>query len=360
MAVAAAWLGAAAALAALIHRPAARDAVVAATRRARVPLAFLAAVVAFGLLAYPAFDGRRDIGGGSDADDGVFLVLDAIRDGGDPYALDTYLGGAPTTGPGSALWFLPFGTRALYPLGIAAAVAVTIAAVRWAHGRWDEAGLVAVLLAGSVPFWEGVGQGSDHLVFACSLVWACCALRPRAGATTLDPRVVAAAAVVVGVLATSRALFGVVPVLAAASLWWRDRRAALLFGGIGSAVAVALHAWLIGRSGWDGYDPVQQLLVKGGDETPASGKALLALGALAAAALVGRELTRRHAARTEVLLLAGVVVPMSAIALAGLTAEPVEVWSGGNYLLDSVVLAAYWVTIRLLPAPRPAPSPPPR
>lgn len=350
-------MGAAAGLAALVRRRDLRASVIDVAREAWVPVAFVVGVLAFGLLAYPTFDGRRDVGGGSDADDGVFLVLDAIRDGGDPYALDTYLGGAPTTGPGSALWFLPFGTRSTYPLGIAAAVALTVAGLRLAHGRWDEAGLVAVLLAGSVPFWEGVGQGSDHLVFACSMVWACCALRRRA--RPLDVRVVAAAGVVVGVLATSRALFGVVPLLAAASLWWRDRRAALVFGAIGTAVALGLHAWFIGRSGWDGYDPVQQLLVKGGDETPAGGKVLLALGALAAAATVARELARRHEARTEVLLLAGVGIPMSAIALAGLTAEPVEVWSGGNYLLDSVVLAAYWLTIRLLPEPPPAPSPPP-
>lgn len=351
------WSGAAVGVDAL-RRPAVLRRIVAGCARPTVAVAFVAAVAVVGLVTYPVFDGRSATGGGSDADDGVFLVIDALRHGGDPYALDTYLGNPATTGPGSGLWFLPFGTRALYPLGLALAVAVTLALVRIAHGRWEEAGLVAVLLGASVPFWEGVGQGSDHLVIGCSLVWAVCLL----GSTRVraDPRLLAAGAALVGVLATARAVFIVVPALAAAGLWWRDRRAAATFGLVGTAVAVALHAWFIGRSGWDGYDPVQQLVVKSGDELPGAGKVVLVLGLLAGAALVLRELRRRHDARVEVLLLAGIALPMAAIAVAALFAEPIDVWSGANYLLDGVVLGAYWFTIRLLPGPRPTPSPRPR
>ena len=58
--------------------------------------------------------------------------------------------------------------------------------------------------------------------------------------------------------------------------------------------------------------------------------------------------------------LAGLAVPMTGVAIAGLWSEPVEVWSGANLLLDGVVLAAYWVTSRWLPlGPQPAPRPPP-
>jgi hypothetical protein len=351
------WVGAAVGLVVLTE-PAVRDRVVGWCRAPWLACGFVLVVAVVALVAYPVFDGRRDSGRGSDADDGVFLVLDGLRDGGDPYAEVTYLGNPATTGPGSVLWFLPVGTRTLYPVGIAAAVALTVAAVRWRHGRWEEAGCTALLLAASVPFWQGVGQGSDHVVFACSLVWAVCALRSP---TVLgDRRLLVLAAVVVGTLSTARAVFGFVPALAAMALWWRDRRSAAIFGGVGTAVVVALHAWLIARSGWDDYDPVQQLLVKGGDELPAIGKAVLAVGIAAGAALVLRELRRRDRARAELLLLGGVAVPMGAVAIAGLWAEPVEVWSGANYLVDGVVLAAYWVTSRVLPTgPTPAPPPPP-
>jgi len=357
MVLALVWGGAAIGLA-LLAQPRMGHRLAAWCARPVVACGFVVAVVLVGLLAYPVIDGRSATGGGSDADDGVFLVMDALRDGGDPYESVTYLGNAATTGPGSALWFLPVGSRTLYPLGIAAAIALTIAAIRWSHGRWQEAGGVALLLAASVPFWEGVGQGSDHLVFACSLVWAACALRsPEA---RRDRWLLVLAAVVVGELATSRAVFGFVPALAASSLWWRDRRSALLFGGVGTAVVVGLHAWLIARSGWDDYDPVQQLVVKGNDELPATGQTVLVLGIVAGIVLVVDELGRRHEARVEVLLLAGVAVPMSAVAIAGLWSEPLEVWSGANYLLDGLVLAAYWVTIRLLPPePQPIPPPPP-
>jgi hypothetical protein len=319
--------------------------------RPLVAVGFVAAVAVVGSIAYPVFDGRSATGGGSDADDGVFLVIDSIRDGSDPYARVTYLGNPATTGPGSGLWFLPFGTRALYPLGLALAVAVTIGLVWAAHDEWRHAGLVALLLGTSVPFWEGVGQGSDHLVIGCSLVWAVCLLRSRR--VLADPRLLVAGAVLVGTIATARAVFIVVPALAAAGLWWRDRRAAGTFAVVGTAVALALHGWLIARSGWDGYDPVQQLFVKSGDELPGAGKVVLVLGIVAGAALVRRELRRRAAARVDVLLLAGVALPMTAIALAALFAEPIDVWSGANYLLDGLVLAAYWFTTRLLPEPPP-------
>lgn len=352
------WSGAAAGLLALRRRSVVQRVARVAARPA-LAIGFVVLVAVGAVVAYPVFDGRSASGGGSDADDGVFVVLDGLRHGGDPYASDTYLGNAPTTGPGSALWFLPFGTRRLYPLGIAAAIALTMALVRWAHDEWQHAGMVAMLLGASVPFWEGVGQGSDHLVIGCSLVWAACALRPRGPGRPLDPRVVVAGALLVGTLSTARAVFGVVPLLCAAALWWRDRRAALLFGGVGTAVVLALHAWFVSRSSWDGYDPVQQLLVKSGDELPDTGKALLLAGLVVGGALTVLELRRRAGARVEVVLLAGVVTPMSAIALAGLTAEPIDVWSGANYLLDGVALTAYWVSRRLL-APPPSPSPPPR
>jgi hypothetical protein len=328
-------------------------------RRPWLPVGFAAAVLVVGLIAYPIFDERRSTGGGSDADDAVLLVIHGLREGRDPYAVDTYLGNPPTTGAGTAFWFFPFDSRSTYPLGIALAMAITIAVLRSSHGGWDQAGLVAVLLGASVPFWEGVGQGSDHLVFACSLVWAACFLRPRP--LPLDPTITALVAVVVGALATTRVVFAFVPVLAAAGIWWRDRRAAVVFGGVGTAVVVVLHAAFIRFSGWDGYEPVQQLVVKSDEDLGTAGKVVVVVGVLASAIFVLRELRRRADARVDVLLLISVAGPMSAIALAGLlTADSTATWSAGNYFLDGVVLAAYWFTIRrLLPVPPPEPRPPP-
>jgi hypothetical protein len=75
---------------------------------------------------------------------------------------------------------------------------------------------------------------------------------------------------------------------------------------------------------------------------------------------VVRELRRRGDARVDVLLLVSVTGPMAAIAVAGLVGPGgVADWSAGNYLLDGVVLAAYWFVARhvLVPAHAPGRAP---
>jgi hypothetical protein len=304
-----------------------------------VAVAVLVAVV--GLIAYPIFDARASTGGGSDADDAVILVIDGLRDGEDPYAVDTYLGNPATSGPGAALWFFPWSSRTTYPIGIALAVGVTIAVLRLASGGWAWPALFSTLLAASVPFWEGVGQGSDHLPFACSLVWAAAILDRRRPPPGLALAIGLGAAM--GVLATTRAAFFFVPAVAAATLWWRDRRSAIALGVVGSAVVVGLHAWFVALSGWDDYAPVQQLLVKSDEDLNAAGRALVVVGVVVAAVGILAELRRRAEARVTVALLVGVGAPMIAIALAGLltASEPAQ-WSAGSYFLDTVALAAAW------------------
>jgi hypothetical protein len=311
--------------------------------RAWPAIGFAALVTVVGLTAYPVFDARESTGGGSDADDAVVLVIEGLREGTDPYAADTYLGNPATAGPGSAVWFFPWSSQSTYPIGIALAVAVTILVLRVATGAWSTPTLFAGVLGASVPFWEGVAQGSDHLPFACSLVWAAAFLDRRRP----PPSVVAALALglALGVLATSRAVFLFVPAVAAATLWWRDRRAALALGVAGTGIALALHAALIARSSWDGYDPVQQLLVKSDEDLSTAGRVLVIIAIVAAAVGVLAELRRRADARVDVVLLIAVGVPMIAIAIAGLlTAREPSDWPAGTYFLDTVALAAAWVT----------------
>jgi hypothetical protein len=309
--------------------------------RAWPALAFAAAVAIVGLIAYPIFDARESTGGGSDADDAVVLVIDGLRTGQDPYAVDTYLGNPPAAGPGAALWFFPWSSRDLYPIGIALAVGVTVAVLRATSAGWAWPTLFAALLAASVPFWEGVGQGSDHLPFACSLVWAAAILDRRRPPPDLAIAIALGAAL--GVLATTRAAFFFVPAVAAATLWWRDRRAALVIAAVGTAAVVALHAAFIALSGWDDYAPVQQLLVKSDEDLNDAGRALVVAGLVVGIVGVVAELRRREESRVAVALLLAVGAPMTAIALAGLlTASEPSQWSAGSYFLDTVALAAAW------------------
>jgi hypothetical protein len=305
------------------------------TRALRTPwpsVVLCVLVAAVALFVYPEVDGRRSTGGGSDADDAVVLVVDRIRDGLDPFGEDTYLGNPPTTGPGSILWAAPFPTRRAYACGVVAALAGALVVLRRRHGSWEVPSLAAVVVGASVPFWEGVAQGTDHLAMAA---W----LAVVVGSTAAPPAAVGAGA---GVLATWRAAYLHLPLLLAITHWRDDRRRALVIGIAGTALALTLHAVLLAWTdgGWDAYDPVQQLAVKSDEDLEAWGRVLLAAGVAASAAVVVVEAARRTP-REDVAVLAGIGGPLAAVAVAGAIAgdDPAG-WSEASYLLPTLVLAS--------------------
>ncbi len=166
-ALAVVWLGSAAAAWALVRGRLPLPWRVLGTRWPSVALVALVAAVA--LVVYPEVDGSRATGGGSDADDAVVLVVERIRDGLDPFGVETYLGNPATTGPGSILWAAPFPGRRAYACAVVLALAALLAVLRRRDGGWEVPSLVALLLGASVPFWEAVAQGSDHLAMAAWL-----------------------------------------------------------------------------------------------------------------------------------------------------------------------------------------------
>ena len=297
-------------------------------------VALIVLVAACSALVYPAVDDRRSTGGGSDADDAVVLVVDRLRAGHDPFAADTYLGNAPTTGPGSALWALPFPGRDAIAAAIVIAVAAALVLLRRWCGSWEVPSLTALLLAGSVPFWEAIAQGNDHVTMAFGVAVVVAAVRHR-WRTWLPVAVLAA------VVATWRAAYLHVPVLLALALWRRDRRAAVVVGVGGTVVALALHLGLLSRTdGWDAYDPVQQLVTKSDEDLGSAGRAVVVAGVVLGALLVVRE-ARRPRPDAAVLVLAGIGAPLAAIALAGaVTADEPAAWSEASYLLPTLVVAA--------------------
>jgi hypothetical protein len=299
------------------------------------PSALLVALVAIcALVVYPEVDGRRATGGGSDADDAAVLVSERVINGLDPFGADTYLGHPPTTGPGSVLWAMPFPTRGAYACGIVAALAITLLLLRRRDGSWVPASLVALVLGLSVPFWEAVAQGNDHLPMAAWLaVLTCVGVRDWPAPVT---------AVVAGVIATWRAAYLHLPVLLGLAYWRRDRAKAAVVAVGGVAVAVVLHAVLLRwtAGGWDAYDPVQQLFVKSDEDLAAWGQVVLVVAVVASALIVVLEAATARP-RPEVLVLAGIGGPMAAIAVAGAaTADDPPAWSEASYLLPTIVLAA--------------------
>ena len=311
--------------------------------RAWPAVGFAVLVAAVGLIAYPVFDERESTGGGSDADDAVVLVIEGIRDGGDPYAVDTYLGNPATAGPGSALWFFPWSSRATYPIGIALAVGVTVVVLRTATGEWATADVVG-RRAGRRASRSGRGSGRVRITSPSPAVSSGRPPTSTAGGRHRRSPVPSPSGSPSACSPPYEPSSCSSRLVAAATLWWRDRRAAIALGVTGTVVALALHAALISRSSWDGYDPVQQLLVKSDEDLNTAGRVLLVVGVIAAAVGVLAELRRRAGARIDVILLVAVGVPMISIAVAELLAatKPAD-WVAATYFLDTVALAAAWV-----------------
>jgi hypothetical protein len=297
----------------------------------------VALTAACALLVYPSVDDRRSTGGGSDADDAVVLVVEQIRDGEDPFALDTYLGNPPTTGPGSALWAAPFPGRHAYAVAIVVALGATLALLRRWSGSWALPSLASLLIAVSVPWWEGVAQGTDHLAMSCGLAVVTLGVQRESTRRWVLPVLAVAA----GILATWRAAYLHLPVLLAIALWPRDRRRAVVFAVAGVGVALLLHGVLLSwTADWDSYDPVQQLVVKSDEDLGAGGRALVLGITVLAGALVIDE-ARRTRPDPATLVLAGIGGPLAGIAIAGaLVADDPAAWSEASYLLPTLVLAS--------------------
>lgn len=311
----------------------------------------VAAVAVVAVAVYPAVDDRRSTGAGSDADDAVVLVVDQIADGRDPFARDTYLANAPTTGPGSVLWAFPWPGRDAYGVAVVPALGLSLLALRRWCGGWAVPSVTALVLAASVPFWEGIAQGTDHLAMACGLA----VLAVGVGQVHRTSWAVPAFAVLAAVVATWRAAYLHVPVLLAIAVWRRSRRDAAVLALVGTGLALALHGVLLSwTDGWDAYDPVQQLVLKSDEDLGAAGRAVGVLATAAGAAVVVAE-ARRPRPDPAVLALAGVGAPLAGIAIGGLleAGESAAAWSEASYLLPTLVLASVVAARAVVESPAP-------
>jgi hypothetical protein len=323
------------------------------------PTATLVLLVTICALAvYPAVDDRRATGGGSDADDAVVLVVQQIRDGADPFARDTYLGSPPTTGPGSVLWAAPFPGRHTYAAGVVLALAATLGLLRRWWGGWEVPSLTALLLGASVPFWEGVAQGNDHLAMSCGLAILVAGVRQTDGSDGLAHTRgwrIWAFALLAAVLGTWRAAYLHLPLLLAIGLWPRSRRNAIVMGGVGLGIALLLHGVLLSwTDGWDAYDPVQQLIVKSDEDLGAGGRAFVLVATLIGAVVALAE-ARERRPDVAVLVLAAIGAPLGGIAIAGaVAADEPAAWSEASYLLPTLVLAAVVAACSVVETPAPA------
>lgn len=202
-------------------------------------LAFAAATLPW-LHAYFDRPELKASGQGGSRDDAIIESVARLISGIDPYLVPVD-GGAPISpGPG---WLL-LNLFAFAPAGFAAMLPIHAALFAWlarrATGDWKAPAIAIVGSLGSVAVWEdSFGGDLAALGFALASVGV---LGTVIGNSTAR---LFCFAIFVGLLATARVPLIVLPVFVATVFFWArgDRRSAIVIGGAGTFVALAVHAF---------------------------------------------------------------------------------------------------------------------
>jgi hypothetical protein len=211
----------------------------AAGSRVNGVAAVLCLAAAVNLAAYPRVDALKRQGRGSDEDNALIVTAQRIITLKRPLYVPTYLGNAPSVGPGWAAMVSPLAVTGTYALLTPLALAVLAWTVRRTGG--GEAGaLLAVLLPLTSPgFWELSVTGSDLfaigvlLVALTQFVWT---------GRTLSPGRSVAGAVLVFAAASARASFAWATLCLSLFMRQRRRAGAGLVAAV-TALTVAVEAW---------------------------------------------------------------------------------------------------------------------
>ena len=279
--------------------------------------------------AYPLVDGRKLVGGGSDADDALIVGATQLWHLASPYVATTYFGNPLSPGPGWIALAAPFSLAGLEPL----LPVLALAAFACALPDWPTRNRVWLALLACPLTLELATSGNDLPALALLLM-----------ATTLallkTRRHDFALALLLGTLATGRIVLPAWPLLAGFLLWAQSPARAMRVTLAALATTALWHAAFIALTPGP-YAPLH-LLGKGEHlMTPA----LAAFSLLALAAAAAAMLRHRNTWPATTHLALGLAVPFACLALADLAARDyaLSLWEGANYLipaLPAVALAA--------------------
>jgi hypothetical protein len=130
-----------------------------------ITLLILALIAIVNYYVYPIIDARKNFMRGSDQDDAIIAVANALISEISPYAVNTYLNPGAAVGPGLMLLLLPFIFVKAYFLVTPAFVGLLIYFIFRATKSIKTINLFLLLLISSPAFWELMTNGSDLIVF---------------------------------------------------------------------------------------------------------------------------------------------------------------------------------------------------
>ncbi|MDQ6840246.1 MAG: hypothetical protein M3137_18410 [Actinomycetota bacterium] len=295
----------------------------------------LAAIAAASFVLYQGERSRIARGAGGTQAQALFAPDQALVHGHHLYSVVLMRGNPVSPGP---LWLIvnvPFSFPHLFPLLLPFWLTVAVVVLRRSLGRRAEVAVGLGLLCCSPHLYVMLAEGQDLLVLGAlmvALVALAHRLRPGDGASV-------ALGLSAAVIANSRVIYLLLPVLLGLFLARRDRRRAWLVGAIGVAVAGGAH--LVASVGTHPYPPAH-LFGRATTEPTAN----IAIGITVTAVIVVVALRRLSPdVRTWFTCLAWcVALPHAFIGLGELEALQFTFrsWEGANYLFvgAAAVLAA--------------------
>jgi hypothetical protein len=234
-------IGTLVAYAAMLHAPGVRLACSSLGHRWWYLAAIVLAAALVSGAAYPRVDALKTYGRGSDEDDQLIQTSQRLIAGDRPLYVPTYLGNAPTAGPGWALAVSPLVLSGTYFLLTALALAALPLIIA---GTSDRAAIaLGILLPISSPaFWELLATGSD--IFPIGVVFAALTAAVIHWQTRgLLYRLACLALALIAVSTRFVLVYGVV--LIGCFLWKRNKLGGALLAGVTVAfVVLQCLAWL--------------------------------------------------------------------------------------------------------------------
>lgn len=323
------WL----ACALILHHRSIMNRLSRASQRVWLPVVLFFIILLVKVLLYPGADSLKMLGAGSDQDDALIQAAHRLIAGLNPYAEPIYKGNFISPGPGWILLTLPFSLSGLYVL----LTPVATGAAALAVGRSRSASFLLLLMI-CPAFWELMVVGSDFLALGCAFLFMLIAVREWGA----KPKVWLLAAVFVGMAATARIVFAYLPIVLAAFLYRRDRRAGVRMGLVSTAVCFGLHG--IFHALDSGYYAPLHLFIRAGDLMP---PAAVAGGGIVVLAFFLFSVLRLQESPVSWLKYGWLIliVPLLIMSLADLNSAggDFSYWEGASYFGPALPVCAAWV-----------------
>jgi hypothetical protein len=301
----------------------------------------IAAISLVVMVGYPIADGLKVQMRGSDQDDCVIMGVNKIVELNHPYLEKSYGGNPCSPGMGMLLLYMPFVVVNFYHMGAIFYAAIAAIAIKIRTGSLYSAAAFLTLLFGSLFVVELLVVGSDLFLIGCGFVLL--ALMVERLLLSRNIWILFSAAVLCGLLASTRVNFLVVVPVFAFFIFMHWKQGAIFFAVLASLVAIVPsgYVYFLDPSHFTPFHLLEKKFL--------AFQGLKELGAFFSVVffLIAAYMVKRSVNFVPAALLISLSPSLMAVALADLMYVhwDFSAWEGANYLLPLSPLAVYALVV---------------